>query len=231
MKEFSSQIHKFTELLNSINENVKLGKTYTYNVRYCIIDNNDNNILKPTLQDTVFNYKNNIKKTMKTPEYDLLYRSRYSNNLSGLSDGYINIFNKSNQTIVMSDFLIFNKNYNIDFLDIDRLLPYCKIKVYSNEKYILDGWHYNSMEFYSDFGNRTIKFDMSEYQNMELIKTEEEKRLAVKALIMIMNEIPEEEINLHNYYTISAWYTYYNEKLSSYNNNLSNLQNNIEYNI
>lgn len=220
----NEQIKTLTDIYDRINKNVKLGKTYTYNCRYSASEE----LWKPTLKNTIEHYKNNIEKTMKKPEYDLIYRSRYGNTLTSFVNDFIQIFNGSTQTIVMSDFIIFNKNYNIDFLEVDRLLPYCKIKVTDNEKYILDGWNYELIGFYeidTKLSNKIIKFDMTEYENMELVKTEEEKRLAVRALIQIMNEIPEEEINLHNYYTISEWYSYYDANLTSYNNNIYNLKN------
>ena len=219
------KIECLTKIYDRINNSVKIGKTYTYNFRY----NANKELWKPTLKDTIINYKNNIEKTMKTAEYDLIYRSRYSNNLRCNVSDFMKIFNGSTQSIVMSEFIMFNKNYNINFLDVDRLLPYCKIKVIDNEKYILDGWHYEMVGFYdigSKLSNKIIKFDMSEYENMEVVKTEEDKRLAVRALIQIMNEIPEEELNLYNYYTISEWYSYYDSKLTSYNNNMYNLKKN-----
>ncbi len=198
-------------------------KTFVYNFRYDI----NETLWEPKLKDTILDYKKNCEQTMNNPMYDLIYRSRYSNNLDNFKSGFIKIFSQLNQSIVMSDFIMFNKNYEINFLEVDRLLPYCKIKVVDSENYILDGWNYKTLGMYvcgSNTPNKEIKFDMSNYHNMELVKTEEEKRLAVRALIQIMNEVPEEEINMHNYYTISEWYNYYDSKLNSYNGNEYNIK-------
>ncbi len=216
-------VNKLSERLSNIEKMSDLKKTCAYNFRY----EGKDTLWEPMLKDTIINYKKNCEQTMNNPMYDLIYRSRYSNNLSKVTSGFISIYNKLNQKVVMSDFIMFNKNYEINFLDVDRLLSYCKIKVIDNENYILDCWNYKSLGMYNcDYkvSNKKINFDMSNYYNIELVKTEEEKRLAVRALIQIMNEVPEEEINMHNYYTISEWYNYYDSQLVSYCQNESNIK-------
>ena len=216
--QLNKQVLKLAERINRIELCVKSGKTNTYNFRYDF----DKELWTPKLKDLVLNYKNNKNNT----ELDLIYRSRYSKNLYNVTNGYIKIFSSNIQSIVMSDFIMFNKNYNIDFLAVDRLLPYCKIKVINSNKYILDGWVYETLGMFyvgstQPNKNNGITNKIISKPNMDLVKTESEKRLAVRALIQIMNEIPEEEINLNNYYTISEWYNYYDAEITTYETNMS----------
>ena len=183
------------------------------------------------LKNTVLEYKVNCEKTLSNPEYDLIYRSRYSEKVKNAIDYFSKIYKGEIQSLVMSDFLMFNKYYNVNFLDVDRLLSYCKIKVDNNDNCILDGWHCEILGMYhigSNVPNKKINFDMSNYYDMELIKTDEDKWIAIRTLIQIMNEIPEEEINLNNYYTLSEWYNYHDSKLVSYQTNLYGLKNKEE---
>lgn len=217
-----------SELINSleiIEERTKTGQALNYNYRFYY----DNNYKwEPMLKDDLINHKSSCEKTMTDPNYDLLYRSRYGNKVS-LSIPFIKIYSKNNQAIVMSDYLMYNKNYNVDLNMIDRYLPYCKIKVNKNEDYQLDGWYYNCNKISHDNSpHYKIKFDMSDYDNMELLKTEEEKRLGVRAMIQIMNESPLDMINLNNYNVISEWYSVNDHYISSYHNNMCILNEKIK---
>jgi hypothetical protein len=209
-----------SELINSletIETRIKTGKALSYNHR---LNYDDKYKWEPILEKYLLDHKLSCEKNMTDPNYDLLYRSRYSKEIS-FSKPFIKIYSRNNQAIVMSDYLMYNKNYNIPFNMIDRYLPYCKIKVNNNQDYQLDGWYYNSNGYANDNSpHYKINFDMSDYDTMELLKTEEEKRLAVRAMLQIMNESPLDMINLNNYYVISEWYSVNDSYLNSYNGNL-----------
>ncbi len=229
IETFSQQILKLDETslkqvsdlvyrLGNINQNTQRGKTLWYNFRYDF----DKTLWEPKLKNTIESYRKNCISKLKNPEFDLIYRSRYSDKVNIESNGFINVYEYDNQSVVISDYIMFNKNYKLKFLDLDRLLPYCKFKNIDHEHYQIDGWIYRSIGMYqsgSNQSNKIISWDMANYHKMDLLKTEEEKRLCVRAMLQIMNECDEEQINLYNYNVIGEWYNYYDSKLNSYNSN------------
>ncbi len=216
-----SQVSQLVDRLDLIQEKTKVGKTSWYNFRYGY---NWESQWKPQLAEQVTQYKTHCENTMDEPEHDLVYRSRYSPNVSWQSTGFIRIFSSSTQSIIPSDFIMFNKNFKLDFLDVDRLLPYCKFKSIegNHEQNQLDGWTYKCFGLYhegSGQSNKHITWSMDNYNKLPLLKTEEEKRLAVRAMLQIMNECEESQINLYNYHVIGEWYHFNDAKLNSYNGN------------
>ncbi len=216
-----SQVSQLVDRLDLVQEKTKFGKTSWYNFRYGY---NWESQWKPQLAEQVTQYKTHCENTMDQPEYDLVYRSRYSPNVSWQSSGFIKIFSGSTQSIIPSDFIMFNKNFQLDFLDVDRLLPYCKFKSTEGnyEQTQLDSWIYKSVGLYhegSGQSNKHITWSMDNYNKLPLLKTEEEKRLAVRAMLQIMNECEESQINLYNYHVIGEWYHFNDAKLNSYNGN------------
>jgi hypothetical protein len=215
------QVSQLADRLDLVQEKTKLGKTSWYNFRY---ENDWESQWKPKLAEQVDQYKTQCENKMTNPDHDLVYRSRYSPNVRWNSSGFIKIFSGSTQSIVPSDFIMFNKNFKLSFLDVDRLLPYCKFKSNegNNEQNQLDGWVYKCFGLYhagSGQSNKQITWSMDNYNELPLLKTEEEKRLAVRAMLQIMNECDEEQINLYNYHVIGEWYHFYDAKLNSYNGN------------
>lgn len=92
------------------------------------------------------------------------------------------------------------------------------------------GWSYSCSNFYVCGSNKphySIKFDMKDYLSMNLLVTEEEKRLAVRAMIQIMNECDIQDINLNSYHVISEWYRINDSMINSYNSNLYGLVKNF----
>ncbi len=214
LKQVSDLVYR----LGNINQNTSKGKTLWYNFRY----DYDKTLWEPKLKKPIESYREKCIGTLKNPEFDLIYRSRYSDKVKIESNGFINIYENDNQSVVVSDYIMFNKNFNLKFLDLDRLLSYCKFKNIDHEHYQIDGWTYRSIGMYqsgSNVSNKIINWDMSNYYQLELLKTEEEKRLCVRAMLQIMNECDEEQINLYNYNVVGEWYNYYDSKLNSYNSN------------
>ncbi len=215
------QVSQLADRLELVQEKTKVGKTSWYNFRY---EYDWTPQWKPKLAEQLNQYKTQCENTIGSPEHDLVYRSRYSANVSWQSNGFIRIFSGSTQSIVPSDFIMFNKNFKLSFLDVDRLLPYCKFKSIegNHEQNQLDGWTYKCFGLYqagSAQSNKQISWSMDNYNKLPLLKTEEEKRLAVRAMLQIMNECDEEQINLYNYHVIGEWYHFYDSKLNSYNGN------------
>lgn len=215
------QVSQLADRLELVQEKTKVGKTSWYNFRY---EYDWTPQWKPKLAEQVNQYKTQCETHMTNPEHDLVYRSRYSPNVSWQSNGFIRIFSGSTQSVIPSDFIMFNKNFKLSFLDVDRLLPYCKFKSDKGnyEQNQLDGWVYKCFGLYqagSAQSNKQISWSMDNYNKLPLLKTEEEKRLAVRAMLQIMNECDEEQVNLYNYHVIGEWYHFYDAKLNSYNGN------------
>jgi len=147
-----------------------------------------------------------------------------------MSNQFIKIFGpNSTQRLVMSDYIMFNKSCELTLELVDRFLPYCKFKFNSHENYQIDGWSYSCPGFYiveSRKPHYSIKFSMDNYDQLKLLTSEEEKRLAVRAMIQIMNECDVEQINLENYYVISEWYYLNDHLINSYESNISHINSN-----
>jgi hypothetical protein len=109
LSEFSiNQLENFVNKLKDIEEKEKFGKTFSYNFRY---DHDYKSLWQPMLQNIINDYKVKCETTMINPEYDLIYRSRYSSNIK-IETSFIQIF-ADPQKIVVSDYIMFNKNYKL----------------------------------------------------------------------------------------------------------------------
>jgi hypothetical protein len=221
-----AQLEKLADSLAVIEARVESKSACTYNFR---IDLDDKELWAPTISPLINQYKKDIESKLSDPNQDLIYRSRYAQ-INPIANGFIRIFNgASPQSIVLSDFMMFNKNFDLNLNLVDRLLPYCKFSENKtiNETYQLDGWTYSCPGFYECGSNKphySIKFDMGSYSSMGLLVTEEEKRLAVRAMIKIMNECDVQDINLNSYHVISEWYRINDMMINSYNSNLYGLE-------
>jgi hypothetical protein len=170
-------------------------------------------------KDIIEKYKKIVEESSSNPPYyDITYRSRYNNVKIMDEYKYISIFGRNNHKIIMADYLMFNPFYKLDYELVDRLLPYCKIRIINDYKYKVDGWVYE----YKPYGKPSyhISYDNSDYDTMDFIKTDEEKRLAVRLFIQVMNETPDEYVNFHNYHVIAKWYGNNDNYLSSSNTNM-----------
>lgn len=214
-----AQVSKFVKSLESIESRTKSGKMLTYNFRF----DNEQVMWAPIVGPQISQYKQTCESKLSNPELDLIYRSRHLD-ISPLSNGFISIFgSNSTQRLIMSDYMMFNKHCELTLGLVDRFLPYCKFKVGGESKYQIDGWEYDCPRMYqvgSPQPNYLIKFSMDGYDQMKLLTSEEEKRLAVRAMIKIMNECEPEQINLENYYVISEWYYLNDHLINSYNSNI-----------
>lgn len=220
-----TQIEKLVSSLSRIESCVESNTALNFNFR---IDY-DKELWASSCSPGLTQYKKDIESKLSDPNQDLIYRSRYAQ-INPLSSGFIRIFNGSSpQSVVISDFMMFNKNFDLKLNLVDRLLPYCKFSQdkTSHETYQLDGWAFSCPGFYLSGSNRphySIKFDMKSYPSMGLLVTEEEKRLAVRAMIQIMNECDIKDINLNSYHVISEWYRINDSMINSYNSNLYGLE-------
>ncbi len=221
-----AQVSKLVKSLESIESRTKTGQMLSYNFRF---DNNQV-LWAPNVGPEITQYKQTCESKLANPELDLIYRSRHSN-ISPLSNGFISIFGtNSTQRLVMSDYIMFNKHCELNLGLVDRFLPYCKFKVNGETKYQIDGWEYDCPGMFhvgSTKPNYLIKFSMDGYDQMKLLTSEEEKRLAVRAMIKIMNECDAEQINLENYYVISEWYYLNDHLINSYNSNIYQIDNKL----
>ncbi len=215
-----SQVTKLIKSLESIESRVASGKMLTYNFRV----DNDQVLWAPIVGPLITQYKKSCEAKLSNPELDLVYRSRHVD-ISPLDNGFIRIFGfNSTQRLIMSDYIMFNKSCNLTLNLVDRYLPYCKFKYNGESAYQIDGWEYKCPGMFvvgSSRPNYSIKFSMdyNQYDQMKLLTSEEEKRLAVRAMIKIMNECDVEQINLENYYVISEWYHLNDHMINSYNSN------------
>jgi len=164
-------------------------------------------------------YKKKTEESIKPPYYDVTYRSRYNNIKLFNEYKFFNIFGKHHHKVVMADYLMFNPYFKLDYHDLDRLLSYCKIKTIDDYTYKIDGWIIS----FNMYGRPSynISYDNSDYDELDLIKTEEDKRLAVRLFIQVMNETPDEYVNFNNYNVIAEWYNKHDNLLNSYNSNMS----------
>lgn len=170
-----------------------------------------NPLQKPYTSPILKSYKEQIENEFEDPNRDILYRSRYSKIIG------INKIDpiKIQQNIVYSDFLMFNKNHSINLFQVDSFLSHFKFKTGGLYNVKIDGWGWK-------YGNLLeCNFSLEEYENMEFVITEEEKRLSVLGMLLIMNECEINDINLINYNVLSGWCQLHDKLLNS---NISNLQ-------
>jgi len=224
-------ITKIQEILNKLSE-IKVNKILKYCQTLDLIEHNTNNKLRNSYnqrlykdvlwqymtKDIIINHKKLIEDTMKNSYYNSLYRSRFNNIKIFKYYDSIEIFIKNHNKVVMADYLMFNQFYILEYDLVDRLLPYCKIKIIDDYKYKIDGWIFEQ-QIYA-IPNYKISYDDNDYDTMKFISTEEEKRLAVRLLIQVMNETPEEYVNFNNYNVISEWYYNNDRYINCYQNNI-----------
>lgn len=152
-------------------------------------------------------YLEEFKKTnskLMNPIFDKIWRSRF---------GLINLFEsgypRNMDQIYISDYIMFNQNCEITFDLMDRVLPYIKFKIINNDTIQIDRWIYRKKGFYidgSNIPNYEIEYSDKELNSNEYIKTEYDKWLVVRAMLQIMNDTPNEFINLNSYQVIGHWY-------------------------
>lgn len=216
------QIKKLQNTLINIEKNISNNETNYFNTRI----RNNKELWKPRVSPILESYKKMIERKNENPNSDLIYRSRYDK-INPFDKGYITVFNKNySQRVVPSDFIMFNKNYDLEFNELERLLSYSKIMKNKNlyvSDYKLDGWSYYNPN-YTYLGatepNYTIDFSMRDYESMSLLQTETDKLLAVRAMIQIMNECDINDINMRNYHVMAEWETINHRFLNSYEDNL-----------
>lgn len=208
------KILKYCKTLNLIEENTNNKTRNLYNQRI----HKYYDVWEYMTKDIIDNHKKLIEDTMDKSYDDILYRTRFCNIQIFDTNNLIEIFVKNHNRVIVADYLMFNKFYNLDYDVIDRILPYCKIKIIDDYTYKIDGWIFEE-KIYST-PNYTIRYDDSNYDTMEFITTEKDKRLAVKLFIQVINETPEEYINFNNYNTILEWYNNNYNYINSYKSNI-----------
>lgn len=221
-----TQVEALVSSLSKIESRVAQNKTLSYNFRF---DLDNQKLWESCVTPELHKYKKNIELSLTNPNLDLIYRSRYDD-INPILSGFIKVYNESGiQSVVISDLIMFNKNFYLKLNMVDRLLPYCKFAYdeTNHETYQLDGWVYSCLGSYTEGSNKphySIKFNMESYRSMDLLVSEEEKRLAVRAMIQIMNECDIQDINLNSYYVISEWYRLNDSMINSYNTNLYEME-------
>lgn len=154
-------------------------------------------------QDEIESHKSYCKTSLVSPELDMRWRSRYGN--VG-PDSFLSMYRNSSQTLLASDWMMFNK-YDIDYSELDRFLGLCKIK-YCDNCVQIDCWKIR-YGMYNKLPNYSVSYDCkleSELSNMNFVNSDEDKRVCVKGLITIMNEIPDNYLNFNNYNVIGYWF-------------------------
>jgi len=207
------KLYKYSEMLNKIQENTEQKHKRSCNHRL-----HETPVWEYMTKDILEKHKKITEESTKTPYYDIIYRSRY-NDIKIIGEyNYIDIFGKNNHKVVMADYLMFNPHFKLDYNMLDRLLPYCKIKVLGDYTYKVDGWIIS----FNIYGNPAYKisYDNSDYDELDFIKTEEEKHMAIRLFIQVMNETPDEYLNFNNYNVIAEWEYHNDTLLKSYKSNM-----------
>lgn len=171
---------------------------------------------------------------LSNPVFDKVWRSRFGNT-NPFKSGYP----KNMSEIYISDYIMFNPNCNISLDNVDRILPYVKFKKINDNSWQFDRWIYEEKGFFSD-GDVKPNYDIvwvekDNTAEMDWIKTEEEKRLAVRAFLTIINETPDKYVNFNSYQVIGWWYNKNDSWLVSwipntYNSDKLNTKDNIKLN-
>lgn len=218
------KVIEYAKMVLKIQESVEKKERHAYNHRYNREITNEGKAWEYMTKDVIESHKKTMQESILNPSNDVIFRSRFSGVEIADSYKYLNIFGSKNHKVIMADYVMFNPHFLLDYHMVDRLLPYCKIKFIDDYTYKVDGWIFQSL-FYVSYGKPQYKitYDMSDYDDMELVKTEEEKRQVVRLLIQVMNETPEEYVNLNNYNVIKEWYDKNDNYINSYNTNLYKL--------
>lgn len=210
---------KYSKMLLNVQESTEKKERNAYNHRRHSVLVDGKEKWEYMTKDIIETHKTNTDKTFKKPQYDIVYRSRYCDIKIIDTYDYIHIFGKNHNKIIVADYLMFNPHFMLDYNLVDRLLNYCKIHIIDDYTYNIDGWTYE-LNMYGN-PNYKITYDNSKYNEDKFITTEEEKRLAVRLFIQVMNETPEEYVNMNNYNVIAEWYYNNDSYINSYNSNMS----------
>ena len=177
--------------------------------------------------------------TMKYPSHCKIYRSRYCDigpiDLYGIPSKFLSKSGLCN-LVEISDFIMFNKYFEISQNLIERLLPYCKIQKYTSPygpTYKIDNWiitFYNKQQY--PMTNIEYKKECNDYETfhnmneMSYANTDHDKLLIVRSLIQIMNESPEEFVNMKNYWELAKWLEINDYTIARFNSIKKTTQNN-----
>jgi hypothetical protein len=125
--------------------------------------------------------------------------------------------------VSMIDFMVYNQFYNLSYEDIGWAIQYCKfewIKSYTGETFNIDGWYFDRL-YYSEPSkpNYIIEYRGLGIESVAKLQIEsgddEQKINILRFAIQLVNEAPDEYVNLHNYYLITQWYNDFDPLLQS----------------
>lgn len=187
--------------------------------------------------------KKNIEDIIKKFKYhrkdnnhiiNIAHESRFSNiNLANDDIHFQSKFTK----YYMSDYIMFNKNCDLTFELVDRFLPYikfCEFSIRSDDdtddnnldQYSkicqLDRWIYKELSYEPPNNSKPlyeINWTDGDLNHLNWISNDDNKRLAVRAMLNIMNETPDAHINYKSYSTLKEWIEKYDSWLLAWNIN------------
>lgn len=183
-------------------------KTY-WNQRYEVYDQK----VWPHMAEKELETHKEYVKTLEIPAVDLRWRSRYGNFVFKRYDPP-KFF--KDQTVLMSDYMMFNK-FEIRENQIDRLLGFCRFNKLNDQSYQVDGWRFQIHDL--KIPSYQIYYDDSNIKNIGFVVNDSDKDLVIRALLQIMNETPDNYLNFNNYHVLGEWFIDNNIYLQCHNIN------------
>ena len=184
------------------NTSVKKKQTNWYNQRHEY--RSEKNSWEFMTKDELETHQKRMKSLLESERLkDLRYRSRYGTDC--LVDlGQMNIEGDRKQRVAAADWIMFNKNFHLFHHQVDYALSMCRLYKEDFDHTQVDGWHKRVTNIYAH-PNYKVYYDDSNMFDHDLVVSDEDKRLVVRALLTIMNETDPELVNHHNYQLLREW--------------------------
>jgi len=149
-------------------------------------------------------------------KYNVIWRSRKST--LDPREFAFDWFEDKEQTIHMSDWLMFNR-YPIDEELVERYLRRIRFKCRKDvplDEFYIDCWKVTISVNDYDWSN--VEYDSTKFDELDFPTSDEDIKDTALILLRIMGKLPESHINMHNYHAIARWYfRNYDDIQSSFN--------------
>lgn len=136
--------------------------------------------------------------------------------------------------ISMIDFIVYNQFYSLSYEDIGWIIQFCKfewIESYTGETFNIDGWYFDRLSYsepskpnyiieYKGFGFNDLeskpKTKSKSKAKLQIESGDDDEKINIlRFAIQLVNEAPDEYVNLDNYYLIAQWYNEFDPLLQS----------------
>jgi hypothetical protein len=176
------------------------------------------------IKNEINQYKLQIESKETETKYDLVYRSRHMDLKIIVEHNFTDkIISENRNNVIIFDNLIFNKNFNIRYDQVEWLFNYCRLRKLDDQNkitYCVDGW---VIEIFSNNNEYNIKWNKNSLESLnaeELVGFDDNtkipnKQIVIELFLVICSNCPDDILNWNNYLMILEWYNDNYEYFSS----------------